>query len=130
MKQKSLENLVWDDENPLNEQGIEVDEWIKLDIGDILIGVFVDKYEDNRFNKMKYFFSNVTIIRVKDNQTQHYQKIGMNSSGNLDFTLNNGYSEELFGTPLKIIREQDIPIKGKPNPAHHFKIIKPKVNTQ
>lgn len=122
-QQTDLLNLNWDDKNPISENGSSVDEWIKLEIGDTLIGVFVDKYEDPKYNRMKYFFSNVTIIKTKDSTKNNYNKIGMNTSGNLDFTLKD---EELLGTPLKIIRMDDIPIEGKPKPAHHFKIIKPK----
>jgi len=126
--QKTLENIDWDEENPISENGNKVDEWIKLEIGDKLLGVFVDNYEDPKYNRMKYFFSNVTIIKAKDSTKLHYEKIGMNTSGNLDFTLKE--NEELLGTPLKIIRMDDIPIEGKPKPAHHFKIIKPKEKTQ
>lgn len=124
-RQQSLESLDWDDENPINDTDTSIEEWIKLEIGDMLIGVYVDKFKDKQFKKIKYCFSNVVITRAKTLKKEHYNKIGFNNTGNLSFTLDN---EELLGTPLKIIREQDIPIPGKPKPAHHFKIIKPRNN--
>jgi len=118
--QTNLENIEWDEKNEVGNN--TVDEWIKLNIGDVLIGVYTDKYEDGTYNKMKYFFSNATIIR-SDGKKQKYDKVGLNSSGNLDFKINNN---EILGTPLKIMRTQDKPIEGKPNPAHQFVVYQPK----
>ena len=127
MTQKKLEKIDWDDENPLNENVNNVEKWVKLQKGDTLLGIYIDNYKDPKFKQMKYFFSNATIIKTEDNTKKHYKKIGINSSGNLDFILKN--NDQLLGTPLKIIRMDDIPLEGKPKPAHHFKIIKPK-NTE
>ena len=123
MKQKNLENIEWDNENPISNSNITIDAWVKLNIGDILIGIYIDKYTDPKYDNLKYIFQNATIIDSKKGTKETYNKIGINDSGNLKFTLDNN---ELLGTPLKIIREQDIPLEGRPKPAHHFKIIQPK----
>ena len=118
--QKSLEDIEWDEENPISEN--TVDEWVKLEIGDTLTGVYVDHYKDKKYDNNKFIFNNATIIRAKNNEKKHYNKIGMNSSGNLDFILNN---DDTYG-PLKIIRTEDGEKKDKPNAPHHFIIIQPK----
>jgi hypothetical protein len=119
--QKSLEDLDWDDENPISEKN--VDEWIKLEIGDTLIGVYIDTFTDKQFDNKKYIFQNVTVIRTENGEKQHYNKVGMNSTGNLQFTLDN---QEMLGTPMKIIRTEDGEKGDKPKAPHHFKIITPK----
>lgn len=121
MKQTNLLDLEFDEEN---EVGItKVDVWIKLQEGDELIGVYADKYLDHTYDKMKYFFSNATILRLKGKNEGTFNKIGLNSSGNIDFKLNN---DDLLGVPLKIRRIKDKPIEGKPNPAHQFQVFQVK----
>jgi len=118
--QQKLEDLNWDDENPISEDFVE--KWIKLEIGDTLLGVYVNHYKDSKFDNNKFIFQNAIIIHAKTGEKEHYNKIGINSTGNLDFHLDN---DEIYG-PLKIIRDEDGEKGDRPKPPHHFKIIKPK----
>ena len=125
MKQTSLENIEWDDENPINKTQT-VDTWIKLEnIGDILTGVFTDVTKDSIYNRPIFFFNNATYFNNKTGEKTHYDRIGLNNSGNMSFWL----TEENLG-PIKIIRKNDLPPKEKGmNPTHQFNFILPKEKT-
>jgi len=117
MTQTRLEDLQYDEEHPIGEQKIEA--WIKLEIGDTLYGAFIDTYEDDKYKNQKYIFQNVTHIHAKENTKQHFEKIGMNGTGNLPFLLTN----DRLGEAYKIIRIEDLPRPDKPNDAHQFRVF-------
>lgn len=117
MTQKTLQDIEWDDENPIQTTTTE---WKKLEIGDTLLGIFIDRYKDNTYNKMKYLFQPANIIRNQTGRRETYEKLGINSSGNLDYKLND---DQLLGQPLKIMRVKDKHLEGRPNPAHQFIVI-------
>jgi len=124
MTQTKLENLQYDEENPIGEQKIEA--WIKLEIGDTLYGFFIDTYEDTKYGNQKYVFQNATIIHAKENKKEHYEKIGMNGTGNLPYLLTTKH----LGNPYKIIRIENLPRPDKPNDAHQFRVFPVKNNSK
>lgn len=120
MKQISLDDIEFEKEEITTKT-----EWIKLNIGDALIGIFVDRYKDTTYGHMKYIFQPANIIRIENGERETYDRIGMNSTGNLDYKLN----AEILGQPLKILRITDLPPKQKGmNPIHQFSVYMEKQN--
>jgi len=66
--------IEWEkDETPL------VDEWIKLEKGDTLMGVCTSGFEDKKYGNMKYIFEKVVIHRA-DKTFESFDRVGMNAT--------------------------------------------------
>jgi len=121
MNQTSLniDKLEFDDEHPIGENNNC--EWIKLEnIGDILYGIFTDTTIESTYGKPVFFFNNATLQKSDTLEKKHYERIGINNSGNLQFLL----TRERLGEFYKLLRVDDLPPKQKGmNPTHQFRLI-------
>ncbi len=113
MAQKKLDELEWEPEP--DPEGVE--EWVKLDVGDILYGIYAGHYEDKTYGKNNYIFTEVMLKRKGSKGKEQYTKVGLNGSKNLERKMAN--KEE--NVPLKIERMEDIEV-DKPNPMKCYQI--------
>jgi len=111
--QKRLDQLDWEPE-PDPES---VEEWVKLEVGDIIWGVLDTQYKDDTFGKNNYIFKDAVVKRKGKKEKDTYKRIGMNGSYDLDRKIKG--KED--GTPLMIERLEDIQV-DRPNPMKAYRI--------
>jgi len=110
MNQSTIEEKNWikDEELP------NVEEWIKLAVGETIEGKLLKKHLDNKYMKMKYIFEKAVVNR-NDGTAEIYETAGINGTSNMDFKM----EKKQEGDFLKLERIEDKDL-DKPNPLQQY----------
>jgi len=119
-EQQTLMDITWVDEP--EEYNSNIEEWVKLELGDALAGTYVHTFKDKKFNKDQYVFENAIVIMMKDGSQKNYECVAITGTTNLSNKMKK--YDPIERPLLKIIHIKDLPT-DQGNDLQIYKIQRP-----